>query len=203
VDGFVDETGELFAALACTKILQRPRGWGPGVIFEHSPLVPDLAEGLRRLCIATGFHGVFDAEFVEAEGRRLFIDFNPRFYNHMAFETDRGLPLPWLAYLAARGDRERLRGAVAEAIATTPPERAYVHRLPTGVMLRLQRLAGNMTREEQSRWYRWLAAHRGRITDPAHMAGDRGPAIAAVAAELLQLIKHPRSYLRQLSERPV
>jgi D-aspartate ligase len=203
VDGFVDETGELYAALACTKLLQRPRAWGPGVIFEHSPLAPELAEGLRRLCVATGFHGVFDAEFVEANGERLFIDFNPRFYNHMAFETDRGLPLSWMAYLAARGERQALREAVAEASSATSPERAYVQLLPTRAMLGLQGLAGNMTREERRRWLAWISAHRGKITDPAYAADDRGPAVAVMAMELLQLVKHPRSYLRQLSERPV
>ena len=80
----------------------------------------DVEAGLVRLFRAVGFHGVFDAEFIEDGGRHLLIDVNPRFYNHMAFEVDRGLPLPWLAYLGAVGDGEGLRAAVASARGSRP-----------------------------------------------------------------------------------
>lgn len=203
VDGFIDETGALYAALACTKVLQRPRSAGPGVVFEPSPLVPALRDGLQRLCRATGFRGVFDAEFVETGDARLFIDFNPRFYNHMAFETDRGLPLPWMAYLAARGERAALAEVVAQANAAQPVDRAYVHRLPTQVMLWLQGLAGSMSREERRGWSRWIRSYRGRTTDPACGARDRAPAAAALAMELVAFARHPRSYLRHLAQPPV
>ena len=58
---------------------------------------------------------MFDVEFAIDGDQKLLIDFNPRFYNHMAFEVQRGLPLPWLAYLAATGQTEALEAAGAAA----------------------------------------------------------------------------------------
>jgi len=199
VDGFIDRSGELFGALACVKLLQRPRASGPGILFEDAPLAPDLEEGLRRLCTATGFHGVFDAEFLEHRGRKLLIDFNPRFYNHMAFEVDRGLPLPWLAYLAALGDDAALRGAVLQARAARTERRVFVHRVSTELMLLVQALSGAMSRDERRRWRRWIAEHDGRITDPARSDDDRRPAVAAIALEMVGFARHPRSFLRHLA----
>ncbi len=198
VDGFIDESG-LLTTRGCTKLLQRPRRSGPGILFEDAPVDDAVEEGLRRLCRATGFHGVFDVEFLEHRGRKLLIDFNPRFYNHMAFEIDRGLPLPWLAYLGALGDREALRAAVVETKAVRSERRAYVHRLPTEMMLGVQSLSGAMPRGERRRWRRWMADHDGRVTDPAHRENDRWPAVAEVAMEILGFARHPRTYVRRLS----
>src|ERR1700726_4021925 len=36
VDGFTGETGEFCTSLACVKMLQCPRGSGPGIIFERA-----------------------------------------------------------------------------------------------------------------------------------------------------------------------
>jgi D-aspartate ligase len=201
VDGFIDETGERYACLACTKLLQRPRGSGAGILFEHAPLDPELAEGLRRLCRSTGFHGVFDAEFVEHAGRRLLIDFNPRFYNHMQFEVDRGLPLPWLAYLAACGDRQGLAAEVELARAAPPGPPAYVHARSARLLLTAQALARAMALEEGRRWRRWIDAQAGRFSDPLRRRGDGGPGLAAGAMELVRFVRHPRSYLRELTAR--
>jgi predicted ATP-grasp superfamily ATP-dependent carboligase len=198
VDGFIDPTGEHFACLACTKLLQRPRQTGPGILFEHSPLDPALAEGLRRLCRSTGFYGVFDAEFVELGDRRLFIDFNPRFYNHMAFEVDRGLPLPWLAYLSGRGDREALASAVSQAQAAAPGPRAFVHSQHVALLLTFQALGRAMPRHARLRWRSWIASHDGNVSDPVRRRGDRGAELASIAMELSGFVRHPRSYLRGL-----
>lgn len=202
VDGFVDPTGELYASLACTKLLQRPRSSGPGMIFEHSPLDPAIDEGLRRLCRSTGFCGVFDAEFVEDGDRKRFIDFNPRFYNHMVYEVDRGLPLPWMAYLAAVGNWEAVRSEVAAAKASSHPPKAYVHRLPAYVMLGLQRLSGGMSGRDLLGWRHWLSDHRAGAVDPACRPGDVKPRIAALAMEAGAFLHHPRSYLRHMAHRP-
>ncbi len=202
VDGFIDPSGELYACLACTKLLQRPRQTGPGILFEHSPLDPTIAEGLRRLCRSTGFYGVFDAEFVESGDRRLLIDFNPRFYNHMIFEVDRGLPLPWLAYLAGRGDREALAAAVERALSASPRPRAYVHRQSLRLLLTFQALARSMPRETRRDWRRWIASHEGQVSDPALGPGDRRAQLAGWAMELSAFVRHPRSYLRGLVRGP-
>lgn len=195
VDGFVDADGTILGAAACVKILQFPRRSGPGLCFVSAPLDPELLEGLERLFRASGYRGVFDAEFVIRGEDKLLIDVNPRFYNHMAFEVDRSLPLPWLAYLAAGGDEHALRRA-AQTLASTGagagPERIYVHRFPAFVQLAAQRISGRMTREELRGWRRWIAECPAR-TDPACAHGDPLPAVADVA----QWLRHPRSFLRK------
>lgn len=203
VDGFVDETGQLFATLACVKVLQRPRGSGPGIIFVHAEMDPAIERGLRLLFQATGYYGVFDAEFIELGTRRLLIDINPRFYNHMAFEIDRGLHLPWLAYLASTGDREALNGEVEKANGARIPRRAYVHRLPTALLFAAQRLARALSGKDHLRWRRWISRRHGLITDPARAAGDPAPVVAEVVMEALALLRHPRSYLRGLWKAPI
>jgi len=195
VDGFVDADGTILGAAACVKILQFPRRSGPGLCFVSAPLEPELLDGLERLCRAGGYRGVFDAEFVVSGPDKLLIDVNPRFYNHMAFEVDRSLPLPWLAYLAAAGDEPALRRA-AQRLASTGagagPERIYAHRFPAFVQLAAQRVSGRMTREEVRGWRRWIADGEG-VTDPAYAHGDPLPAVADVA----QWLRHPRSFLRK------
>jgi hypothetical protein len=60
-------------------------------------------------------NGVFDAEFLEVGGRKLLIDIKPRCHNHMAFENERGLHLPWMTYLAASGNFETLKIEIAKS----------------------------------------------------------------------------------------
>jgi predicted ATP-grasp superfamily ATP-dependent carboligase len=198
VDGFVADGGEDWASMGCVKILQRPRGSGVGLCFEDTPVPPEVAQGLLRLCRNVGFHGVFDAEFIDDDGRWRLIDVNPRFYNHMAFEVERGLALPWLAYLGALGERDALRAALADARNASGGPRAYLHRLPVRIMLRLQALAGTMSAEERARWRAWIARHEGRLTDPVRQRGDAWPALAEIAFEFLRFVRHPRSYVRAL-----
>ena len=202
VDGFVDETGELFTAQGCVKVLQRPRGVGPGIIFEAAELDSNIAHGLRRLFQRTGFFGVFDAEFMEFGDRRLLIDLNPRFYNHMAFEIDRGLHLPWLAYLAATGDKIALRLEVEKTNAASFVPRAYIHGLPTSLLLTAQRLVGAMPRHEQLRWHTWISESYASATDPAHTVNDPAPRVAEVAMEIIAFLQHPRAYLAGLKSSP-
>jgi hypothetical protein len=202
VDGFVDETGELYASLACVKLLQRPRGFGPGIIFEHAEVDPAVDQGLRRLFKATGFYGVFDAEFIECDSRKLLIDINPRFYNHMAFETDRGLHLPWLAYLAASRNREALKEEVEKANRAKVSHRAYIHRLQTTLLLAAQRLARSMPDEDQLRWRCWMLDNRGSAMDPVRVADDPAPSVAEAAMEAFNFMRHPRANLRSLLRTP-
>ncbi len=193
VDGFVDASGTIVGAAACVKCLQLPRRSGPGVLFESSELDPAVLAGLQRLCRDTGYAGVFDAEFLIEGEDKLLIDFNPRFYNHMAFEVDRDLPLPWLAYLAALGDEDALREAVRSlGNGTRTWEQVYVHRFPAGVMLAAQGMTGRMTRSELSRNRRWMVRSRD-LTDPAYARGDPLPA----CADVVQWLRHPRSFLRK------
>jgi D-aspartate ligase len=199
VDGFVDETGELFCTLGCVKVLQWPRGSGPGICFEHAVVPASIDEGLSRLFRRVGFYGVFDAEFIEHAGSYLLIDVNPRFYNHMAFEVERGLPLPWMAYLAALGDREALHAAVESARRSTSGPRVYVHPLPLRMMLQVQALTRGMSLGERKYWRSWLSMPEGTFTDPARQDGDNWPAVVEVALEIGRSIRHPRAYFRHLA----
>jgi D-aspartate ligase len=178
VDGFVDETGELSASLACVKILQLPRGSGAGIIFEHAEIDPVIDDGLRRLFRNTDFYGVFDAEFLEIGSRKLLIDINPRYYNHMAFEHERGLHLPWLTYLAATGDCNTLKEEIAKLKSASMSCCAYVHPLRTNLLLRVQRLAGKMSAEDEDHWRRRIEEYGDSVTDPVWTTDDPAPALA-------------------------
>jgi len=202
VDGFVDKTGELSASLACVKMLQLPRGSGAGIIFEHAEMDPVIDDSLRRLFRNTGFYGVFDAEFVEVGSRKLLIDINPRYYNHMAFESERGLHLPWLTYLAATGDFDGLKLEIAKSKSASKSRCAYVHPLRTDLLLRAQRLAGKMSAEDEVHWRRRIEEYGGSVTNPVWTTDDPGPFLAEMAAEIYALVRHPRSYLMGLLVSP-
>jgi len=202
VDGFVDETGDLSASLACVKILQRPRGSGPGIIFEHAEIDPFIDDGLRRLFRNTGFYGVFDAEFIEVGSRKLLIDINPRYYNHMAFENERGLHLPWITYLAATGDCDTLKVEIAKSKSASMSRCAYVHHLPTNLLLRVQRLARKMSAEDEDHWRRRIEDYGDSVTDPVWTTDDPAPVLAEIAMETYAALRHPRSYLRALLKLP-
>ena len=199
VDGFIDETGELYTSMACVKVLQRPRGSGPGIVFLHAELDQAVDQGLRRLFRATGYRGVFDAEFLEIGERKVLIDVNPRFYNHMAFEVDRGLHLPYLAYLAALGDRDALHREAHGVEDVQYNRRIYAHRLSVLLLLGVQTLSRTMSPDESKRWLRLIAQHSGAVTDPAKAVDDPRPAHGELAFELWSLLKHPRAFLRTLS----
>jgi predicted ATP-grasp superfamily ATP-dependent carboligase len=197
VDGFMDRAGEM-VTLGCRKLLQLPRRLGSGVIFEDAPVPAAVERGLQRLLAQAGFFGVFDAEFMEGE-QLLLIDVNPRFYNHMAFEIERGLPLAWLAYLAALGDTSRLAEAMADARSNDAGSSwAYVHRLPLRLQLAAQGLAGAMTGAERRRWQGWIQDRAGRVVDPTRAPGDGLPALADVALHLKKFLRHPRAFVRDL-----
>jgi predicted ATP-grasp superfamily ATP-dependent carboligase len=193
----VDETGELFVCRASAKVLQRPRKLGIGLCFEAAPMDEALAEKVRRMCVGLGYFGVFEAEFIAAGERRLLIDFNPRLYSQLAFDVDRGMPLPLLAYLAATGDRETLKAEVLHAKlrqARTRPERVYTHHLVLELLLRGQLASGRLSRDEVRGWRRWLADHARWATDAVADPDDGLPALADLALHLAGCAAHPRAF---------
>lgn len=201
VDGFLARGGGA-AMLGSHKVLQQPRRLGPGIVFEDAPVPAGLGCGLERLLRQAGYFGVFDAEFVRDGTRWRLIDMNPRFYNHMAFEIDRGLPLPWLAYLGALDDEDALAGALAEARRAVPRTSAYVHHLPATLMLAVQGVAGHMSGAERRSWRAWMRARRHTVTDPARTAGDWRPWAADAVFHAARLLRHPRAFLRDLARPP-
>jgi D-aspartate ligase len=194
VDGFVDATGTIVGTAACMKLLQLPRRSGPGICFETADQDPAVFDGLQRLCRDTKFVGIFDAEFLVDGDRNLLIDFNPRFYGHMAFEIDRGLPLPWLIYLAALGDDGAVRDALTAAGVSDDCESTiYVARFATLMALMSQRLAGHLTWAELRRWRQWMVHASARVTDPVYVRNDPLPA----AADVVQWLRRPVSFVRK------
>lgn len=201
IDGFSGGPGAAFPVLGCVKRVQRPRAGGPGVVFEDAPVPTSLARSLERLLSTIGYRGPFDAEFIEDGDRRLLIDLNPRFYNHMAFESERGLPLAWLSYVLARGDELGLRAALcAASTAGRDGPRLYVHRQPLRWMRWAQRLLGRLTIEERRQWDAWLDAE-GSV-DPTRTNDDPLPARAALLFEARRALRHPRSWFRALAFAP-
>jgi D-aspartate ligase len=200
LSGFVDESGELFVARASKKVLQRPRQIGVGLCFEEAETNHLLAQKLLALCRSVGYHGVFEVEFIESDGRFLLIDFNPRFYGQMAFDIARGVPLPFFAYQAALERQEQLRASVelARRSEQTLGARAYCNRMEFRLLLRLQRLAGGMDAAGTRRWSSWFEGHR-RMTDAVLDPNDRGPGLAHLASHVIDSVRHPRSFVRQLA----
>jgi D-aspartate ligase len=198
LSGFVDESGELFSFRASRKILQRPRQLGVGLCFEEAEIKPALAQRILGLCRKIGYYGVFEAEFIEDGERDLLIDFNPRFYGQMAFDTARGMPLPLLVYHAALQQQAALRAAVDLSAARGKPRGwAYCNRMDFQLMIGQLRLGGRMNSQEAKRWRGWLAG-RENVIDPIVNGGDRGPAFAHLAALALGYVRHPRSFLKHM-----
>jgi D-aspartate ligase len=198
VNGYFNGKRGLHTSIACVKRLQRPRGSGPGIVFEHAEVDPSIDAALGRLFDAVGFVGVYDVEFLEQGSHRQLIDINPRFYNHMAFEVERGMHLPWLAYLAAIGDFDELRRSIANRAPPDVVPRAYLHRLPLAMLLLMQGLSGGMTREERREWREFVSTHRKTATNPARTAHDPRPETLELVMESAMLVRHPRATLKGL-----
>ncbi len=203
VSGFMEASGdEGVLALASVKVLQRPRKLGIGLCFEEATLQPEIENALTALCRDVGYYGVFEAEFIEADGRFLLIDFNPRFYSQMAFEIDRGLPLPLLAYESALGRRDALSAARKALRARRPVDvssgRVYTHRFLLRLMTTLQRLSGKMSAAEASHWREWYRSHRGRLSEAVIDSDDRLPGFVDLVTTLGAYGRHPRAFVRSM-----
>jgi len=201
ISGFVNDSG-VVTALAARKILQRPRNLGIGLCFEAADLDPQLLKGIEKLCRKVNYFGVLEAEFIEVAGRFLLIDFNPRFYGQMAFECDRGLLLPLLAYHAALGYRDSIRPLVKQRIADCSATRAhptaYTHRLNFEIVTRGQRVTGRMSPRDARAWRDWYRSHRDRMSYAVADRRDRVPAFIDLFNVLRGCLRHPRSFVRTM-----
>jgi predicted ATP-grasp superfamily ATP-dependent carboligase len=196
---FIDRSGSIFAARSAMKIFQRPRSLGIGLCFESAPLDADLCDRVARLARAVGYFGLFQLEFIVTGGRRLLIDFNPRFYNQLAYDVARGLPLPHIVHAAARGDTEEMGRLVRSASQQDGGEGLiFCNAFGLGFMLTAQRAVNRISTAEASRWRQWQRAHEGVTIDPAVSPDDALPAIVDVATQLYHCGRHPRSFLRGL-----
>ena len=196
---FMDRTAAHFSARSGTKILQRPRRLGIGLCFEDAPVDPRVADGVRRLARAAGHFGVFQLEFVREGDRYLLIDYNPRFYNQLAFDVARGLPIPQLVYAAALGDDAEVERLVANA--ERPRDRAplvFCNTFGMTTMLGAQRCAGVVSAAEVRDWSRWRRAHNGTAIEAAFAPGDALPGFVDAAFQLYEYARHPRAFVRKV-----
>jgi predicted ATP-grasp superfamily ATP-dependent carboligase len=191
--------GHVCGLRAARKLLQQPRRLGIGVCFEEEAVVPELAQGLERLAARTRFSGVFEAEFIQTDSKHVLIDFNPRFYNQMAFDIARGLPLPLLAYYDAIGDGRLFRD-LSSTIAVNPPPvgRVFVDLIALRTLLSVQRLSGVLSREEKQHWTDWYKSNRDRCTYAYVDSADRLPVWLAGIQLALRYARHPRNFMRSI-----
>jgi D-aspartate ligase len=193
--GFIGRDPGVAAFRATNKVLQYPRRVGMGLCFESAPVVPEVRDGVLRMCRAIGFHGLFEAEFIPGEGEYKLIDFNPRYFNSMGFDVARGFPLPWLAYLDAIGDEATLHGALATAEQISldqEPVNAWSHRTLLPVMLLGQRLTRGMSRSEVRAWRRWQ--RRRVLGDFVRSADDPWPGRLGPLLDAGAAIRRPRDF---------
>jgi predicted ATP-grasp superfamily ATP-dependent carboligase len=197
VAGFAGPDGAI-TSLASRKVLQRPRRLGIGLCFETAETRPDIEDALSRLCRLVGYAGIFEAEFVQSEGRYLLIDFNPRYYSQMQFEIDRGLPLPLLSYrLAVDG---RLDGRLDSRVVQSAGERrGYVHSYLFALLIRGWRLTRQMPPQETEQWIQWQKSFSpGMLSCAAKDPDDRMPDLVDRVAISIAMLKHPRANVRWL-----
>lgn len=200
LSGFRDVSGRHFVLLGSRKILQRPRRLGIGLCFEAEPVDEVLAKQIERLCARIGYYGAFEIEFIRSEGRKLLIDFNARFYNQMVFDMVRGLNLPGLVYASAIGNDaevERLLSSIPPAGADSGF--AFCNQLGLRIAIGAQRAFGTMTREEAARWRNWRRERGDRIVDAIKDADDPLPTLVDLTRNVLQCVRHPRSFIRQIA----
>ncbi len=201
ISGFIDASGDIYALRAARKILQKPRRLGVGVCFEAQDVDPELAQKLVAACKATGYYGVFEAEFIQNkdDGRALLIDFNPRFYGQMAFDIVRRLPMPALVYYAAVGDTKGLLALLDKASSSAPVPVAYGHRLLVSLMVWVQTFKRLWGTAEGQRWEQWLSDNRGYMADAVSDSGDPAPICIEYLRIARGFLRHPKGFIRELS----
>jgi predicted ATP-grasp superfamily ATP-dependent carboligase len=195
---FLDRTGSLFASRAAVKILQRPRTLGVGLCFEGAALNPDVVAGARRLAHNTGYFGVFSIEFIENDGRYLLIDFNPRFYNQLAFDVARGFAVPEIVYAAATGSQDEMARLLNVEPRTNGQDLVFCNTFGMDLMLLAQRISGHISAADRERWRRWREEHRELTVDPTAVPDDILPALVDAAAQLYGYARHPRAFVRAI-----
>ncbi len=202
IAGYVAPSGAA-AMRAKRTLLQYPRRAGSGLCFAPDEVAPELRERVLQLCRSVGYHGVFEAEFLTVGQQHLLIDFNPRFYNGMTMDIARGLPLPWLAYLAGLGEWDRLDEEIERAgTEEGDREAVYCREFFLQVMLLGQRLSRGMSRREVRHWRRWRETHRAHIVDPFSDAEDPWVGRLHALATIRDFIREPGYFVGTFVRRP-
>jgi D-aspartate ligase len=198
LSGFRERTGGGMVMRAARKVLQQPRRVGIGLCFEPTTVDPLLAEQTKRLCERIGYYGVFELEFILAEGKAMLIDFNGRFYNQIAFDIARGMELPALAYAAAtRNQAEVTRLMLLGAAGKHADVAGFCHHFVLAAMVKTQRILRTMSRKDAAHLLNWSRGARGTIIDAVKDPHDALPAFVDSAQYVLHSLRHPRAFVRQ------
>ena len=196
VSGFVTKEGEIVAR-AAMKVLQRPRKVGIGLCFEGRPIEQPVLDRIVKLCKHIGYWGAFESEFIVDGDRRLLIDFNPRFYSQMGFDIARGVRLPLMVMHAAAGNATALSEEIERARAwKATGQEAYCHKTMLDIVLTLQGLSGQMSKEDVRHWRTWYRDRKPYVTDAVRDSEDKKPALIDTAQWVQHFAKHPRSFVR-------
>ena len=111
----------------------------------------------------------------------------------------RGFPLSDLAYESARGrDDEVLRLLSQVDFGPRDEGLVFCNEFGLELLLAAQRVAGRMSRAEIRQWRRWRADHHGRLINPVARVDDALPIAADVASQLLECMRHPRAFWRNV-----
>jgi len=107
VDGFVDRHGTVQALIARQRYRQYPAPFGNSTLSETIPLsrVKSAVQSLERICEATRYRGIFDAEFKfdPRDGEFKIVEINPRPWWFVEFADRCGVHLCHMAYQDALG----------------------------------------------------------------------------------------------------
>jgi D-aspartate ligase len=197
VTGFIDRTGEFFITRQSSKVLLRSQPVGVGVCFESVPTDLELSQAVHRLCRELSYFGVFEVEFVWSDGRWAVIDFNPRFYNQMAMDIRRGMPLPLMACLDAWGEQQALRDVVAKAQeGDDAAGSVFCDRFTMGAILFAQTVTLRGSREDRAYWRGWIKRNADRAVDAVLDYHDPMPIIFHVLLEIYLGLKAFPRFLR-------
>lgn len=197
IAGYRCEDGSM-SFLSARKLLQFPQQFGVGICFEELPHHSGLEASLNGLLSKVGFHGIFEAEFIDEQssGRHLLIDVNPRFYGQMAFEIARGVPLPSLAFYDAIGwQAPRMAHTVAAATPMVPRHFGNISLL--ALVLLARTLSRQISLQTVGRWFNFCFAAKGDYKDAVFERSDLGPWAVEVCRTLGSIVCHPRSSWRK------
>jgi D-aspartate ligase len=198
LSGFSDLTARPLLMRAAVKVMQSPRDMGVGVCFEAAPVDSALAGRVADLCRDLDYYGIFDIEFIEHNGRFLLIDFNPRAYKQMAFEIARGLPLPYMHYLAALNDRSSLNEVYQSASDwKLQGNEAYCDGLHLSLVNLAQRTNELIGGAKSEGWGSWMRLRKNRLTDAVRQPNDPGPARLDAMRHCLRPLRHPRRWFEK------
>ena len=200
VTGFIDRTGELFVTRLSTKVFQRSQPVGVGVCFQSLPTNPDLSDAARRLCRELSYFGIFEIEFVNFNGQWAVIDFNPRFFNQMGMDINRGMPLPLLACLDAAGESTVLRNAVATAQQDVADSAVFYDSFTFHAILLAQVVTSRMSRRDCNYWREWMKKNARYAVDAAADRSDPMPGIVHAFSEIYLGVRAIPRFLRSTSE---